>query len=175
MAKLYILLSQSGTLPSKVLKLFTRAEYNHVSISLAPDLKEMYSFGRRYLYFPIPGGFILESKDTGIYRRYPNASIAVVELEISEEKYAYLSTRLKEMYRDKKQYRYNLLGLSFAAFRIIYRKEKRYYCSEFVRDIFVESGIVDADVFQPIVQPIHFIDMTDSKVIYRGKLSGYSV
>lgn len=41
---IYIVLSQTGTVLSRVLRLFTRAEYNHVSIALDENLDYMYSF-----------------------------------------------------------------------------------------------------------------------------------
>ena len=59
--QLYIVISQTGTLLSRILKALTGAEYNHASISLSEDLEEMYSFGRRYPYNPFWGGFVMES------------------------------------------------------------------------------------------------------------------
>ena len=47
----YVVVSQSGTMPSRVLRKITGAPYNHVSVSLRADLKQMYSFGRRYKYY----------------------------------------------------------------------------------------------------------------------------
>ncbi len=172
--KLYILLSQTGTVPSRVLKIITHAKYNHVSLSLSSDLTKMYSFGRRYLYFPIPGGFVAESRERGVFKRYPHADIAVLELEIGEETYQKIAKKVEEMYAEKGAYRYNLIGLGLAAFKIVYRKDRRYYCSEFVRDILVECGVAKAEQFERIVQPMHFIDMSQTKLVYQGQLSGYS-
>ena len=42
--QVYIVISQTGTVLSRILKLITGAEYNHASISLADDLSVMYSF-----------------------------------------------------------------------------------------------------------------------------------
>ena len=50
--KIYIVLSQSGSMVSFILKLITKTPYNHVSISIEDDCKPMYSFGRKYAYFP---------------------------------------------------------------------------------------------------------------------------
>ena len=46
--QLYIVISQTGTLLSRILKHITGAEYNHASISMSRDLEKMYSFGRRH-------------------------------------------------------------------------------------------------------------------------------
>ena len=59
--QLYIVISQTGTLLSRILKQITGAEYNHASISLSRDLERMYSFGRRHPYNPFWGGFVIES------------------------------------------------------------------------------------------------------------------
>ena len=133
----------------------------------------MYSFGRRYLYLPIPGGMVSEGRDRGIYERFPNAKIALLELEIPREKKEQLALRLEAMYENKKKYRYNLLGVGLAAFRIPYQRKGYYYCSEFVRDLLVECGILKGEEFQKIVQPIHFLDLEEIAVVYRGKLSEY--
>ena len=53
--QLYIVISQTGTLLSRILKQITGAEYNHASISLSRDLERMYSFGRRHPYNPFWG------------------------------------------------------------------------------------------------------------------------
>ena len=39
--QLYIVISQTGTLLSRILKQITGAEYNHASISLSRDLERM--------------------------------------------------------------------------------------------------------------------------------------
>ena len=173
MEKIYLLLSQSGTIPAHILKWFTGADYNHISLGFSKDLLTMYSFGRRYLYLPIPGGFIAEGRDRGIYGRFPNAKIALLELEVPREKKEFLVKRLEAMYANKKKYRYNLLGVGLAAFRIPYQRKEHYYCSEFVRDLLVECGILKSDDFQKIVQPIHFLNLQETKVIFCGKLSEY--
>ena len=46
MKKIYIVLTYTGTILSRIIKVFTKKEYSHVSIALDQDLKYMYSFGR---------------------------------------------------------------------------------------------------------------------------------
>lgn len=69
--QLYIVISQTGTLLSRILKQITGAEYNHASISLSRDLERMYSFGRRHPYNPFLGGFVIESPRTGTSSVFP--------------------------------------------------------------------------------------------------------
>ena len=52
MKKIYIILTYTGTLLSKIIKFYTKNEFSHVSISLDKELKYMYSFGRLNAYNP---------------------------------------------------------------------------------------------------------------------------
>ena len=45
----YIVLSKTQTLPSRVIKLWTREPYAHTSLAMDVELKEMYSFARKHL------------------------------------------------------------------------------------------------------------------------------
>ena len=59
MKSIYIILSQSGTEVSKILKLITKERYNHASICLDSSFNEFYSIGRKYINTPIPRAFII--------------------------------------------------------------------------------------------------------------------
>ena len=48
--KVYIVLSYSGTLVSRIIKFFTKYEYCHASVSFHKDIDKMYSFEPK-LYF----------------------------------------------------------------------------------------------------------------------------
>ena len=45
---IYILLTNTGTLFTRVIQTYTRAPYNHASISFDRELTELYSFGRKH-------------------------------------------------------------------------------------------------------------------------------
>ena len=77
--QLYIVISQTGTLLSRILKQITGAEYNHASISLSRDLERMYSFGRRHPYNPFWGGFVIESPRTDTFKRFSETSEGICE------------------------------------------------------------------------------------------------
>ena len=46
MKKVYIVLTNTGTFLSRIVNVYTRKEFSHVSISLDENLNYMYSFGR---------------------------------------------------------------------------------------------------------------------------------
>lgn len=54
--KLYVIVTRTNTLPSRVIRVCTHSPYNHVSLSFDKELRDMVSFGRLYPSFPVPGG-----------------------------------------------------------------------------------------------------------------------
>lgn len=171
--EIFIVLTQTGTILSRVLKLLTGAKYNHSSISLEDDLSYMYSFGRKSPYNPFIGGFVKESTSTGTFKRFSNTDAAVLSIYVSEDKYKMMKSYLSQMYKNKKQYNYNYFGLFLAVFGIAFHKERCYYCSEFVRDILIQFDVVSKEFSPNIVKPIDFLQISEGEKIYTGKLKDY--
>ena len=63
MRKVYLVLTYTGTILSRIVKFYTKKEYSHVSIALDENLEEMYSFGRLNPYVAFIGGFVHEKID----------------------------------------------------------------------------------------------------------------
>lgn len=172
--EIYIVITQTGSIVSRILKKITGAEYNHVSVSLSSDLRCMYSFGRRYTYFPWLGGFVKESTEFGSMKRFAGARAIVLAIPVSANTYDKVEDELNVMLENKNEYYYDSIGLLLAGLKINYKRERHYYCSEFVRELLVRFGIEEPEQFEPIVQPMHFLDIPDGNIIYRGRLCDYS-
>ena len=171
--QLYIVISQTGTILSRILKLITGAEYNHASLCLTPDLDIMYSFGRKISFFPFWGGFVTESPYFGTFKRFRNTKIILLSLTVDADIYNKIDDLIHNMVINRKKYGYNYWGLWLAAFKIVHKSRNRYYCSEFVRDVLQENNINGADKLCEIVEPMHFINLPDVTRIYCGKLRDY--
>lgn len=169
----YIVISQTGTLLSRFLKLVTKAEYNHASISLLPNLDTMYSFGRKNPYNPFRAGFVTESPRFGTFKRFSQTRILVLDITVSEEQYQAIQRRIQIMLALRQHYGYNYLGLWLAGLRICYRQKRRFYCSEFVKDLLEKQNVKGAGQLNPIVQPIHFLNLPNAKQVYSGRLADY--
>ena len=65
---IYIVLTDTGTLLSKAIGMYTRKDLNHASIAFDKQLTEMYSFGRKQRHNPFIGGFVKENAADGIFR-----------------------------------------------------------------------------------------------------------
>ena len=172
--QIYIVISQTGTILSRLLKIATGAEYNHASISLTSDLKTMYSFGRKNPYNPFFGGFVLESRHSGTFKRFSKTKVLILAVDISEETHTAIQKMILEMFTERKKYRYNYLGVLLAAIHISHQKTNCYYCSEFVKYILQEFDIEGAKSLKPIVHPMHFLSIPHTP-IYCGRLKDYTI
>ena len=170
---IYVVLSQTGTVFSKALKFFTRAEYNHSSISLTPSLETMYSFGRLNPYNPFKGGFVEEGKNIGTFKRFYKTKAMVMEFKVSEEKYNLIKYFLEYFKRNKKEFHYNYLGILMACFKKHHTSSKRFYCSEFVKTCLETFEIENAEELPNIVKPIDFLKLDNINIIYQGYLQNY--
>ena len=173
--EIYIVVSQTGTILSRILKLITGSKYNHASISVDESLSTMYSFGRLNAYNPLWGGFVKESPFFGTFKRFHKTKVVVLSLSVTEEQYSQLNQFLQYMYEHKRDYHYNYLGLLLAWFRIAYTEKNSYYCSEFVRAMLDKFDIVSENRFEKIVKPMCFLkNIPEGKVVYSGSLKEYA-
>lgn len=86
---LYLMVSRTDTNIGKIIRVFSHYPYNHVSLSIDPNLREWVSFGRFRKDTPLYAGFIRETAE-----RYLSQSgdtpIRLFRIEISEGKYLQL-------------------------------------------------------------------------------------
>ena len=170
----YIVISQTGTALSRILKFITGAKYNHASISLVPDLSKMYSFGRVNPYNPVHGGFVVESPHYGTFKRFSGTKVEVLSIAVSEGQYINLKQMLEGMAKNKKRYHYNYFGLFLAGANIYYKRKNFYYCSEFVKEMLVRNGIRSARALDDIIEPMQFLTLPDANHVYSGRLKDYA-
>jgi hypothetical protein len=157
--EIYLLLTYTGTMPSKLIKLYTRKQYTHVSIALDRDFNDLYSFGRKYLWYPLIGGFVKEDPDSGVYAMFKNVTCKVYKLSVTNNQYDLIKQTIDDFKVNQKKYNYNFLGL----FGVIINKkvvvEDRYFCSEFVAKVLEDGGV---DIFN---KPAQFVSVDDFTLV----------
>ena len=173
--EIYLVLSQTGSFVCNMIRVYTRDEFNHISISLSKDLEPMYSFGRRNPYNPLWGGFVKEHLHSGTFKRFPRTKTAVLALPVSEEVYNGIRDLLDEMYRHKEQFGYDMIGLYLAAIKIEKRRDNKYYCSDFIKTILQKYNVPGSEKLKSITAPSDFLTFSGTTVIYRGLLKDYSI
>lgn len=173
MRKIYIVLTHTGTIVSKIIKLFTKNKYTHVSISLDEDMDEMYSFGRLNPYNPFIGGFVKEEIESGTFKRFKNTTSQVFSLEVTDEQYEKVSKQISKMYDNKSIYKFNIRGLALALFRKRQKRKNKFYCSEFVRYV-LENSNIQKEELSNVIKPEDFRKLSELHLEYEGLLRTYN-
>jgi len=168
----YIVLTHTGTLFTRVIRTFTGAPYNHASIAFDPELTELYSFGRRNPNNPLTGGFVREDIRSGIYGKFPNTTCVVYELRVSGREAAKMKRVLGLFIRKQNKLRYNLAGVIGIALNRPVETGNAYFCSQFVAELLHRSGVRLWDKPPALVAPDDF-RRCGLRPVYMGKLSAY--
>ncbi|MGG4550677.1 MULTISPECIES: hypothetical protein [Paenibacillus] len=169
----FILLTNTGTLFTRMIKGYTRAPYNHASISFNRELSELYSFGRKSPNNPLNGGFVKEDIKTGTFSKYPNTTCVLYELKVSEREVEKMKRVLHIFIRSRNKYLYNILGVVGIALKEPVEFSNSYFCSQFVAEILDRSGIKLWNKLPALVTPDDFRQSDRLQLIYEGKLSNY--
>lgn len=172
-SSVYIVLTDTGTVFTKTIKKYTKAPYNHASLSLDAELIEMYSFGRKHPKNPIYGGFVREDVFKGTYAHYPETTCAIYKLEISEREKQKIRRMIKAFEKRSKKMTYNLLGVLGISVKEAVEIDGSYFCSHFVYDVLHRSGIRFWDKLPALVEPNDFREIEQLELIYEGKLFEY--
>ena len=144
-----------------------------MSLALDKELKEMYSFGRLNPYIPFIGGFVHESVDHGTFKRFYKTKTKIYSLEVNEEQYEKMKNIIADINANKKDYRFNVRGMFLAVVNQKLKRERYFYCAEFVKYLLDESNL---DVNLPeIVKPDDFNKIDNLQEIYTGILRKYNM
>lgn len=167
---IYFLFTNTGTYLSRMINYYTKQSLNHVSIGFDKELTEVYSFGRKRPNNPFIGGFVCENVSNSILRE---STCAIYTYRLTEAEYEEIICNIKEIEANKKDYKYNFIGLFGVALQIEIKRKNKLFCSQFVATV-----LNDATSFQ-LSKPNCFITPTDIRthlgmnLIYQGKLEGY--
>ena len=137
---IYIIFSATPYRIGKFIRRFTGETYNHVSIALDEDLKQMYGFARRFYRTPFYGGFVRESLSR--YHVGGNtADIRICQIPVTTQQHQMLSDYLSQMFDNREQYPYNHLSAALTPFRRPVAVQNAYTCVEFCVRILHDIGM----------------------------------
>ncbi len=156
---LYVMLSRTDTTMGKVIRLATRYEYNHVSLSLDPQFRNWVSFARYFQDVPLAGGFVTESPER-YFSNGGSTEVRVFCVEIPQSKYL----RLESLFTHAGSQCgliYNTLGALASAMGLYIPVSGAYTCLEFANAVLGTS-----------YRSIQQLDKAlNASLIYKGKLS----
>ena len=170
MRNLYIVLSRTSSILSRIITRATGDRFSHVSLSLDDNINEMYSFGRIYAYTPLIGGFVRESLKFGTMKRFRTAEVVILRVPITNEKWEEIENFIETMYRERKKYHYSFRGAYKAWHGIPFHRENYFYCSEFVRFLLEKFSLIDKDEYGDVVRPYDFLKLRRGEKVYQGRL-----
>ena len=173
MKRIYLILTYSGTILSRIIKIYTRDEFAHVSISLDEELNQMYSFGRLNPYNPFIGGFVHEGINIGTFKRFRKTQTAVYSIMISDEQYKKIKETIKLIRECPIAYKFNIIGLFGAGFNIRIHMRHSFYCAEFVKYLLEKARVKNN--LPEIIKPEDFKRLDNIRLEYEGSLCEYSV
>ncbi|MBQ8043974.1 MAG: hypothetical protein IJ272_07505 [Clostridia bacterium] len=173
MKKIYILLMHTKTIPSRLVKVFTKYEYSHVAISLTKDCYKTYSFGRRSLYNILNGGLSIQQKDGKFFKKFNKTVCKIYELEVTDEQYEDLKKTLDDMEKTIDNYKYDFLGIVPRWFGKPVSFKDRFVCSYFVAHILQEANICTFSKDTCLIVPSDFEKLEKIKEIYNGSYLEY--
>lgn len=167
--KIYVVLTQTYSNIARTIKFFTKDTYSHASIAFDKNCNEMYSFGRKYKYFPFYGIFKEENLNKGLFTN-KKSLIAIYEINVTPYQYKKIKQKVKEISKNNKGY--NIVGLILAKFKIKLHRNK-YYCSEFVYEVLSSDKINIYDKNKTLFRPEELI-INDSFIkIFEGKIRDF--
>lgn len=169
--QIYLLLTDTGTIFTRLIKAFTKAPYNHASIALDKELREVYSFGRKQPRNPFRAGLVKEDTSSILFRR---AKCAVYSLTVTVEQFERIQDCIQKMYKQKEDYHYHLAGLFGVMLNKPIKKKNAFFCSQFVATVLKECGIIEVDNDLSLIKPSDLPFTVTFEVVYQGRLSNYT-
>lgn len=170
MKNIYIILTQSTSVPSRLIRHITGETYTHASIAFDDNIHSMYSFARKNAAFPLPAGLVEEHIDSGFYLTQSNIPCAVLSMQVSERKYFALKSQVCNMFCRANEYKYSIIGLLFCKFKIPFEMPGYFFCSQFVAKLLHDCDIVSLPKHPTLMHPADFLEIEQFTQLFEGKL-----
>ncbi|MED4851575.1 hypothetical protein P9386_06985 [Caldifermentibacillus hisashii] len=164
--KIYIIVSSTGSPASELISVFTKKEYNHVSISFDKDLKTIISYNGGN-HVQQPG---LNVEDLQSFYQKEDSNILVYSLQATREQKQKLLNKIRNINSEGSAY--NLVGLVTK----VSLKPNIMFCSQFVYSMLKEVNLHYFEVPETLVKPTDFIEKDYYKKLhfeYEIKFSEY--
>lgn len=172
---IFVMLTHTGTVLSNLIKKFTGVPYSHASISFDSSMTRMYSFGRKYPKNFLIGTFVIENIRQGLYKNVENHATysLYVTFVTPQEKQAMLD-RLEEFssLHQKKELKYNFIGLLYNKLNIPKERGDKFFCSQFVATV-LESGKKFFSKPATLVRPYDYAKHKEFKFVKKGLIKNY--
>lgn len=174
MKTIYILLTKSETILSKIVHFVTADAYTHASIAFDKNLQTLYSSSRKNGRTLFPAGSCAESLHSGYYKRQTQIPCAVYELQVSDETFENAKKEVAQIMENAQKYHFNIIGLLLCHFNIPYHRKHYFFCSQFVSEVLCRSHALDLPKDTSLMRPSDYMKLPEMLCCFRGYLSEFT-
>lgn len=146
---LYIVISNTGSQASELIKIVTKKQFNHASISFDRDLKTIVSYNGGAKIYP-PG---LNPETIEFFYQKEDSSVMVYRLKATREQQEIILNKIKEINENGSAY--NFIGL------LLKRSHKPniMFCSQFVYTMLTIAGLAYFEQKSAYVRPFDLVEL----------------
>ncbi|MBO5852256.1 MAG: hypothetical protein J6Q74_00395 [Clostridia bacterium] len=173
MRKLYILLTRTESIASKMVRFFTMDKYTHASLGFDRELIELYSSGRKKGLKMFPGGPCKEGLDKGFFGRDPHTPCVVYEFSVTEAAFNEARALIDFFMTDNHLYKFSILGTFACKLGIQWTRKNKYFCSQFVAEILRQSNAVKLPKPPSLMRPIDYASIPEFEKIFEGTIGEF--
>ncbi|MDS0526052.1 hypothetical protein NNC19_10205 [Clostridium sp. SHJSY1] len=167
-SSIYLVFSKTGTWLSRLIKVLTNHPYTHVALSLDSNFNNMYTFGRLNPNNPFYAGLTIENLYAGVYQKAQYCESLICKIPVTNEQLEKLIIEINKYYSSDIQYKYNFLGLFAVLLDKPWKRENRYFCSQFVTELLINSDIWVSPKLPELTRPIDLIHIDNKEIIFQG-------
>ena len=104
----------------------------------------------------------------GTFKRFKDTKCIIKYIEVSEEQYQKAKQLIKKFEKEKKMYKFNVIGLIGVPFHKKIQRVNSFYCAEFVKYVLEEADVLEN--LPTIIKPDDFNQLDNTTVVYQGLL-----
>jgi hypothetical protein len=146
---IYIVISNTGSVASEIISVFTQRQYNHASLSFDRELRTIISYNGGERVYP-PG---LNHEMIAFFNKKSGASILIYSLDCSRYQKKLILDKVEEINREGSAY--NLMGLVLK----YSHKPNIMFCSQFVYKMLCLAGLSYFSKADGNVRPTDLIEL----------------
>ena len=173
MKSVYLMLSRTQSATSKLVRLFTRGKYTHVSIAFDNELCSLYSSGRKRGLPMFPGGPCKEGLNKGFFGRDPHTPCLIFELPVEDAVYQKAREMAEGFMVNNEIYKFSILGTVACRMGVEWTRKNKYFCSQFVGEILSQSGAVKLPKPPSLMRPMDYTALSDIEKIFEGTVGQF--
>ena len=170
MKPIYLLLTKTNTVPSRLIYCLNGGPYTHCSVSLLPSTEHFYSYARRLAFNPFIAGFTEENLHLGIFQKHADCHCAIYRITVNNDAYLRMKHCIEEHYHHYRKASYNFLGLAALKLGIPWDRNWKKTCSQFVASVLSCTKEVTLPKKPSLMCPNDFLQIEGITLIYQGSI-----